>query len=927
MSMNGNGGVVRRRRVATASVATVSLLATALLVGTMTAPGAVASTGDLSDAGARGFADVASCAAGADHLLAAVVVDESGSLQQTDPDDLRVGAILTALDSLAGLQTSAGDRMSVEANLGVFGTTYSELVGWGPVTGPHGDELASAADEQIPSRNKAKTTDYRAALRGAQASLDARGSSLGGETCKVVLWFTDGKLDLGDISKDGLAGPATEAARTELCSAQGIADVLRGDGIAIVALALFTEGAGSTVTELDREQLRAVAEGTGGSGTSCGTVPVSAHDTGGAYLRADQPDALRRLFAGAGALIEGGTPGLSVNCPDALCVDGVLPIATDIGVGRFRAVLEVATGAQTPTLFAPDGSQVPLAAGTSQLAGADVVTTSRDGLITVDVVFPGHGSAGGQWRLTTDPATSTVIDLYYFWGIALDVQAPDGLVIGETHDVTVTPRHGDGEPVDPTMLGTLDVSLLVDGSDVPLSGRDDGTFVASVAIPGGGAASEIAVEATARATTVPSNIALGPVTTSITMPTALPPSYPSVTPTSLVLPAMVGDEAATGTITLTGSDRGDTRACFGASALEGPQDAGTVTASADEPCVDVPSGETVTVGVSLSAEHPADGRVQGVLPVTLTGVDAAQDITVDLAVSSSMVRPVDEGKRWGFTAGLVLLALLIAYLVAHLSRLVSDRYSLGGMPHAASIPVTVSNSGVVRSDEPTADLPGVDDFHRFHVAGRTGRFDIAGLHFGRSFSWVNPWSSARCFVRGASGDIVVTNGRNGYVDDEYATRAPVTLPGVRQFYLVVTPGRPDASTVDARLVLLVDGTRGLAEPSAAWRERLADYPSWPEVFSAIVTARAARSERAAEARPGRADGARSPAGTAGSPAPAPAMDRTAAPPSIFDSSSAGQVDPPPGARSDRSSTAPLGPPGGTELSSDDRRPPSIFDND
>ena len=108
MSMNGNGGVVRRRRVATASVATVSLLATALLVGTMTAPGAVASTGDLSDAGARGFADVASCAAGADHLLAAGVVDESGSLQQTDPDDLRVGGILTALDSLAGLQTSAG---------------------------------------------------------------------------------------------------------------------------------------------------------------------------------------------------------------------------------------------------------------------------------------------------------------------------------------------------------------------------------------------------------------------------------------------------------------------------------------------------------------------------------------------------------------------------------------------------------------------------------------------------------------------------------------------------------------------------------------------------------------------------------------------------------------------------------------------------
>ena len=354
------------------------------------------------------------------------------------------------------------------------------------------------------------------------------------------------------------------------------------------------------------------------------------------------------------------------------------------------------------------------------------------------------------------------------------------------------------------------------------------------AIPAGGAASQLALEATATATTAPSGIALGPVTTSTTMPTVLPPSYPSFTPTSLAFPAIVGDGTSTATIVLTGSARGDTRACFGTSAVDGPQDAGKVTTSTADPCVEVPAGKTVSVELVLRAEHPADGRLQGTVPVTLTGVDAAQDITVDVPITSSMVRPVDEGKRWGLTSIFVLLAAILAYLVAHLGRSLADRYALGENAHVASLPVTVGATGVERRAGTGAVLPDVDDFRRFHGATRVAKFDVAGLRFGRSFSWVNPWAPATCSVRAEGGGIVVTNGRLAFANDARASSAPVRLPGTSQFYLVVEDGSPDASTFDARLVLLVDGTRGLAAPSAAWREALADYPSWSELV-AVVT--------------------------------------------------------------------------------------------
>jgi len=250
-------------------------------------PSAVPSTADaqVSVAGDRAFSEIAGCVSNADSLLASVVVDESGSLRSTDPRNMRVPAITSAIDALQELKASAPGRLSVEVSMSTFARGYDRLVGWGELNPRHADRLRAAATDELPQRNSGDATDYRQALKGSQRQLDTRAEQLAGKSvCKVMLWFTDGALDVES---------ATATAAEELCRRQGIVDAVRRDQVSVVALALFTAGGG--VTDAQRDQLRAVAEGTG-QAVPCGKTPIPADASSGVYLSADDPAALRRHF-------------------------------------------------------------------------------------------------------------------------------------------------------------------------------------------------------------------------------------------------------------------------------------------------------------------------------------------------------------------------------------------------------------------------------------------------------------------------------------------------------------------------------------------------------------------------------------------------------------------------------------------------------
>lgn len=115
---------MRPRPRATAVVTAALLAMVVLLVAQLPGHGATDSSPD-DDA----FSDIAGCISTSDNVLVSLVVDESLSLRDTDPDDLRVQGITTAIDSLQALSESLGDDTRVHVSLSTFARDFETVVG------------------------------------------------------------------------------------------------------------------------------------------------------------------------------------------------------------------------------------------------------------------------------------------------------------------------------------------------------------------------------------------------------------------------------------------------------------------------------------------------------------------------------------------------------------------------------------------------------------------------------------------------------------------------------------------------------------------------------------------------------------------------------------------------------------------------------
>lgn len=840
--------MVRVRRLLGALVALVAALFLAL--GSAPAANAI---GELSETGSASFSDLAACTAQSGTLLTAVVVDESLSLRSTDPDDLRVDAILTALDSLERLDQNTD--LSVQASLAVFGERYTELVGWGAIDGGHLETLRDAARDQLPDRDGSNLTDYREALSGAQASLAEQAASTNSGACKLVLWLTDGRLDVDGVGD----APATDAARAELCAPGGIIDGVRADGVAVVAMGLMTaEGRGS-VTQLDRDRLQAISEGQGGV-EQCGTVPVPESTTNGAFLTADDAGALSRLFAQMGALLEAGSNGQSFLCPGDVCVGGRLEIPVDPGVGGFRTVIEAVAGSPAPQLVAPDGTTVALDAATAEAGGATVSTLAGNGLITVDVRTPGE--TPGTWTLVTDPSNSTVVDLYYFWGVTLAVDAPEGVVIGETSTVRVVPLTAAGTPLDLSSLQQAELTATIDGVATPFA-ITDGAWVAEVTVPQTDAVSALTVTGQATALTTPHQIALGPVSVEQTLATAFPPAFPSITPAELDFGRLSESTSAQATLQVVGAERGPTQACFGVGTVTGPEAAGETTLRADGECVHVPAGESVEVTVTLSAAGRADGLVTGQLPVQLIGVDGGDPIEIDVPISAAMVRPIDTATRNWLVVALTLAALALAWATAAIGQRLVGRFAISDFAKIAVVPVRATAAGLQRRDGSTPLLE-IEDFRNLRAV--KGKSFEAGPATFRVRYPIFPLREAQPLVLG----------RDGRVPISHVTRSSSSpgerfsdLPGSNGFTVVTDHPRGSERDIEGDLVVILDppAGSGIAERLSArlveinrvrWSAEIDRAREAWSTFDANAASRASKPSRGGrtdDGRPGQDDGA------------------------------------------------------------------------
>ena len=259
-----------------------------------------------------------------------LLIDQSGSLARTDPNDQRITGARAVVRSYASLAERVDQ---VEIQVAGFGEDYRP--GEWQVLNQDSLDVALERVDTVGSVEDQFHTDYVYALAGAAGAFE--GSTA---TCQILFWFTDGQHDLdedllpaGGLQRMYFSEPVTpdnvgeaEALMPSLiCDAGGYAHVLGDAGVSAQIMLLGDE---SGVDEASRRVLRGM-----GGDPSLGCGPGN-----GAFQSVD--DASRLPFIMACASQVGGypMPGLAPDGAGNLVVnEGVV----DAGPVPYQLATEV----------------------------------------------------------------------------------------------------------------------------------------------------------------------------------------------------------------------------------------------------------------------------------------------------------------------------------------------------------------------------------------------------------------------------------------------------------------------------------------------------------------------------------------------------------------------------------------------------------
>lgn len=365
------------------------------------------------------------CIAGGGVTDMLLLVDESSSLNRTDPNFARVTSASYLVTQLGGF--AAGSSAEVNVAVSVFANSYTQIQPWTPLNAGTLPQLQSTVNS-LKDRVKGMETDYWTALDGARKDLAARAATrTEKESCQALVWFTDGGINYtirandADKAAYGAAKPfapevelnsveASEsvraAAMTDICRPGGVADQLRSSQVALFGIGLQ----GSAESAGDFLFMESVATGkTGAEASACGKLvdPVP-----GEFHLATDIDSLLLAFDG---ISSPGSRPITQDagiCQVSVCIDKAHRFVLDQSTPGVR-VLATADGTNlVASLLNPAGQVISLPKGTigspaSVMSGDNTLkyTWLSDKSLTVSMA-EGDAKAGwsGLWQLAfTDP--------------------------------------------------------------------------------------------------------------------------------------------------------------------------------------------------------------------------------------------------------------------------------------------------------------------------------------------------------------------------------------------------------------------------------------------------------------------------------------------------------------------------------------------
>lgn len=648
----------------------------------------------------RAFEDLTRCISTKKVLDVYYLIDQSGSLKQTDKNDDRADILASSLSALGDFDSD----VTVNYAVTFFGDKAYKWASWSQVDEATIDGKAAALRAEIrkPSRKSDFNTNWLVGLEQAKNDLAAQASQSKG--CQALIWLTDGGIF---IQKDGsreISEDKTSAAVARLCSE--IVPAMRKSQVSIFGVLLKNNAQIDALDNEDRVntldgmshmfpivegEFEGTYENIPEDSRTCGVTPVPANQPQGKVLIAKDPVSLALQFLVLTAATQGGIeatlpPGNPTN------------FKIDKGVRKF----ELVSTTQSFLLTGPSGQ--------SYTGSAPGVEVSQSGVMTTIDVQVGPQDYG-QWKFKFD--TGAQNKLFLFSGLDVRVNR-SGFVAGENGTLSgniITKSNV--QPVDISAYKKADLKIEIVKSDgtindlAKITPTNGGNFKLSDFKPLPGQTSlELRLTMPLETT---GGTKLKPI--SVTQVINIPDRshYPTLSEVPITFSDLKDVNKGSGEIKIVGPSIGGGKVCFKNELNNG------VTTTLDQSrkersftyrivdlpadgCISVGEGENKTLTIEASTSIADEAGVEALLPMASYS-DTEPDGLINDEVPMELTTSLEKAWEWLIKLLLYFLGIALPWVFSYVINRSTTKIAFGPKVQRATIPVSIhSTKGVTAPD-------------------------------------------------------------------------------------------------------------------------------------------------------------------------------------------------------------------------------------
>lgn len=773
------------------SLATILVFVVSLFTSGMT--NSTASTySEISAWGREAVAQIATCINSSgqkDVLNVLFLIDESGSLQWNDEKNLRVEGLKTSLDMFISI-SQYRPYFTVNRAFSTFADDFKVIPGkeWAPLTKKSVNGDKQWIDSRVPKLISGQTTDYARALNGAYEYMKPKVSS---NSCNLLLWFTDGALNVAPSVGSSPTVAATESAYQEICGVNprtgassggaAIIDRFRSSGINIQGILLRNQDVISNPGKYKRTK-----------------ADVEDESQGMTYFKP-----IIEYSGNVDTAYFGGASQREIKCGSPLGAKGVVTVVGD-PIDIIWPPTEFECVTSSGRVIEARGSDVTIDPGFSRFrasalkdgftlkngSGQTLATSSGPALGDVSVAFFGQNDAAisvsgnivegsvlslGKWKFITSDYDRSVFCGYL--DLAIEIKN-DPCYVGEDCSFNgVITRNG--KQVDFSqfksnnlrygLVSSSSAAISYKGISFDASGKFKGTFNPTGQTDARGLANIIVtLDVTTQSGYEFSFSAIQQVQ-------PLPPGlYPEINPNPIsaadfTVPLDGKSGQAAAPISLKGPSRTDGEICFSDLKIRTDPNPNRVNAYQafidgknlkEIGCIAVGAGQTLDRTLTITNSDAADGTVSGFIPVIFKS-QGLDDIAGQVPVTFESKIKINDLRFWIIFALCMLLGLLLPLAVLKLLQVRAACISVSPLSKATT-PVMLSASGgfvsIRRAEKALgSDIFKESDFEGYlHTESKEKQIQI-GAESLRGHAPLNPFAAPRAILATSPGFIVASS--------------------------------------------------------------------------------------------------------------------------------------------------------------------------